>query len=462
MRFTSSVIVRRLTTAATLNSTHGAPQFLSCRLPGKSFISVRGPDAVKFLNGLITAKLAPEVVKKSLTTVNPDVREVERHPLISNFDLRLGNWGIYKEGTRARGPYISRFGTYSAFLNSKGKVLTDTVVYPTPLGLPAPTATKYPEYLLQCDTIFAEPLERLLERHKLLQRVKVTRRDDLRVWHVAIDMNAYPEWEQSFSWRSEFWKPMVSLHNPDDALRFARWFMAQFFAGAEDKIVGAYYDTRNVDPTKKSNVFYMVTTGDVDDIATLFNPQMVTSKTTAASLPYTEVRRARLRRGVLEGVSELKSEALLPLEMNFDLYEDAVSFDKGCYVGQELTARTHATGVLRKRCVPVIIGEPASLDALATTARLDLYTDYVIPAAAANQTATNSPFASQSPRPRKKQPIGKLLCAAGADGVALVKLIYVERSRSCGSIECYVNHPETGDKVPIYIDLQTRPIHLPE
>ena len=31
----------------------------------------------------------------------------------------------------------------------------------------------------------------------------------------------------------------------------------------------------------------------------------------------------------------------------------AVSFSKGCYLGQELTARTHHTGVIRKRVMPV-------------------------------------------------------------------------------------------------------------
>ena len=30
-----------------------------------------------------------------------------------------------------------------------------------------------------------------------------------------------------------------------------------------------------------------------------------------------------------------------------------VSFQKGCYVGQELTARTHHTGFVRKRVMPV-------------------------------------------------------------------------------------------------------------
>ena len=42
----------------------------------------------------------------------------------------------------------------------------------------------------------------------------------------------------------------------------------------------------------------------------------------------------------------------LPLEANFELL-NAVSFAKGCYLGQELTARTHFRGVVRKRLLPV-------------------------------------------------------------------------------------------------------------
>ncbi|KAG0410195.1 hypothetical protein HPB47_012686 [Ixodes persulcatus] len=32
-----------------------------------------------------------------------------------------------------------------------------------------------------------------------------------------------------------------------------------------------------------------------------------------------------------------------------------VSFHKGCYIGQELTARTHHTGVVQKRIMPVVL-----------------------------------------------------------------------------------------------------------
>ena len=42
----------------------------------------------------------------------------------------------------------------------------------------------------------------------------------------------------------------------------------------------------------------------------------------------------------------------VPLEYNLAGL-NAISFDKGCYVGQELIARTHHRGVIRKRLLPL-------------------------------------------------------------------------------------------------------------
>ncbi len=42
----------------------------------------------------------------------------------------------------------------------------------------------------------------------------------------------------------------------------------------------------------------------------------------------------------------------IPLEYNLDGL-NAISFTKGCYVGQELIARSHFRGVVRKRLMPV-------------------------------------------------------------------------------------------------------------
>lgn len=59
----------------------------------------------------------------------------------------------------------------------------------------------------------------------------------------------------------------------------------------------------------------------------------------------------RCKLGVAEG-AEIPRAKALPLEYNLD-YLRGVSFHKGCYIGQELTARTHHTGVVRKRILPL-------------------------------------------------------------------------------------------------------------
>eukprot|EP01062_Namystynia_karyoxenos_P062706 TRINITY_DN55583_c0_g1_i1.p1 TRINITY_DN55583_c0_g1~~TRINITY_DN55583_c0_g1_i1.p1 ORF type:complete len:354 (+),score=101.24 TRINITY_DN55583_c0_g1_i1:72-1133(+) len=61
--------------------------------------------------------------------------------------------------------------------------------------------------------------------------------------------------------------------------------------------------------------------------------------------------------GLPEGPCDIPQGGGMPLECNFDFCA-GVSFNKGCYVGQELTARTHHRGVTRKRLVPVALGAP--------------------------------------------------------------------------------------------------------
>ncbi|KAG2331477.1 hypothetical protein Bca52824_002657 [Brassica carinata] len=60
----------------------------------------------------------------------------------------------------------------------------------------------------------------------------------------------------------------------------------------------------------------------------------------------------RLEHGVAEGSAEIPKGEAIPLEYNF-VGLNAISFEKGCYVGQELIARTHHRGVIRKRLVPL-------------------------------------------------------------------------------------------------------------
>ena len=62
----------------------------------------------------------------------------------------------------------------------------------------------------------------------------------------------------------------------------------------------------------------------------------------------------RLALGVSDGPLDLEPERSFPLEGNLqDLH--GIDFQKGCYIGQEVTSRSHRRGKLRKRLMPVII-----------------------------------------------------------------------------------------------------------
>lgn len=68
--------------------------------------------------------------------------------------------------------------------------------------------------------------------------------------------------------------------------------------------------------------------------------------------------RLRLTLGVPDGSRDLVPEKTVLLEANYDSL-NAIAWDKGCYMGQELTARTRYRGLLKKRLAPVLLDGPA-------------------------------------------------------------------------------------------------------
>jgi tRNA-modifying protein YgfZ len=87
--------------------------------------------------------------------------------------------------------------------------------------------------------------------------------------------------------------------------------------------------------------------------------------------------------------AEIGGEVCYPLEANFELLH-GVDFKKGCYVGQELTARMKLKGELRKRILPVSGSAP-------------------LPAAGTPVTAGGTA-------------LGPLIAASGTRGLALLRL----------------------------------------
>lgn len=70
-----------------------------------------------------------------------------------------------------------------------------------------------------------------------------------------------------------------------------------------------------------------------------------------------DYERLRFELGLPDGSRDLEIEKSILLESGFDELA-GVDWDKGCYMGQELTARTHYRALIKKRLVPVRIQGP--------------------------------------------------------------------------------------------------------
>ena len=65
----------------------------------------------------------------------------------------------------------------------------------------------------------------------------------------------------------------------------------------------------------------------------------------------------RLRLGLADGSRDMEVEKAILLENGFDEL-NGVDWQKGCYMGQELTARTKYRGLVKKRLLPVAVDGP--------------------------------------------------------------------------------------------------------
>jgi len=124
--------------------------------------------------------------------------------------------------------------------------------------------------------------------------------------------------------------------------------LGQFFELEEQKITaedeGQYGDLGYVDPRLLELGVRFVCPAEEDR----FDVDKKEIEISKNHLTYDKIRTLH---GVAEG-PELAS--VLPFTANLD-FLNAVHFSKGCYVGQELTARSYHTGIIRKRIVPFVL-----------------------------------------------------------------------------------------------------------
>lgn len=208
--------------------------------------------------------------------------------------------------------HIGKEGTqscmFSMFLNKGGRVLFDTIIYRT---------NEKDAFLIECDRNVDTKLRQHLKMFRVRKKIDIDSISDLSVW-VAFTPNAVQAATVDLPTTEE-----IACHL-DPRL----------------KVLG----TRLIVSSTSNEA-------DISKIST-------EHKFIAGNRSYAE---HRYRFGVGEGVIELPPEKCFPFEANCD-YMHGVSFHKGCYLGQELTARTYHTGVIRKRLMPLALSVESLAD----------------------------------------------------------------------------------------------------
>ncbi|XP_051554010.1 putative transferase CAF17 homolog, mitochondrial [Myxocyprinus asiaticus] len=206
---------------------------------------------------------------------------------------------------------------YAHMLNVQGRTLYDIIIYSlkeNPSG--------HNGVLLECDSTVQDSIIRHLKVYKIRRKVSISLCPSLSLWAL------FPQDKDAVLGKSK----------PD------------FTAADKVLVLGK-------DPRTELMGWRMITNSEV-------NPTEIISACRAGNTE--EYHRHRYEIGLPEGVKDLPPGEVLPLESNL-VYMQGISFSKGCYIGQELTARTHHTGVIRKRLMPVTMSAPAeNLDQGAT------------------------------------------------------------------------------------------------
>jgi folate-binding protein YgfZ len=215
---------------------------------------------------------------------------------------------------------------YTMFLNTKGRVMYDAIIY---------QSKEEGVFLIECDKSALLHLQNHLKKFRVRRKIDIENvEDELKVW-VVFD-------------------PKLTETNESDTnvKQTESVLQDQFQESSNNEVIINDLKKRHDiivcrDPRLSTLGVRILAPADEDISLQNDEDECVCQEN---KLSY---RAFRYRLGIGEGVNDLPPENCFPLEANGD-YLHGVSFHKGCYIGQELTARTHHTGVIRKRLMPIV------------------------------------------------------------------------------------------------------------
>lgn len=259
------------------------PQVIE-HLKNRGLLRVSGSDAASFLQGLITN----------------DMRHLD-------------------EGASSM---------YTMFLNNKGRVLHDAIIYRTP---------ERNVYFIESDNTALPALQKHLKIYRVRRKIDLDIINDrFNVWTVFPGTST-----QMISNDKTLLQASVIIQGGIDLKEPSLGINLQTLADIDGFMVCR-------DP-RLTALGHRVLAPINEDL----NRILPIPSESSSSEQLCNYKELRYNLGVGEGVDDLPPSKCFPLEANCD-YLHGLSFHKGCYIGQEVTARTHHTGVVRKRLMPLL------------------------------------------------------------------------------------------------------------
>lgn len=398
------------------------------------FIQISGKDASGFINGLTTVKLIPKHLKKNQTTISEaDLNNIN---IINSVDLAeeqitSSNWGILheQEEYNPRDPNelpmrlgIRRDGRFGHILRANGRVFTDVFIYPTPFMLNEDHNN--PAYIVEVlNKDQFKPLQMTLKMHKLRSQVDIEELH-LNTWFYY---NNSTEGNELYDILVDSYFANGNSKNSATANELVKSFMFS----------NSFFDTTklDVDTIKGFAIDQRCDYFGLRIVTEDSNPPPLVQQMESDVLPYENYLAHRIDKGVME-VSDFQNTATLPFECNLD-WMGGINYDKGCYMGQELTIRTWSGNGTVRRVLPITFDSPIKILDSFQKMELKPYKDAKSEEEKKSENPVYNPFGSSSSSSsssssipvrsrRKSDKVGEVLLSNGLRGLARVEKKYFD------------------------------------
>lgn len=223
-------------------------------------------------------------------------------------------------------PFNADNAIFSMFLNKQGRVLYESIIYKQ--------KSEQSSCLIECDQLIEEQLKQHLLRFRLRKCVDI----DI----ITNEMNVWACFQDERNARR------------CTELNLQGWKY-------RDLGVTVFFDPRHLLGLRIVAPKNM----NIEDFQGIYDERKCLLSNTAYNY-----EKQRYILGVSEGVKEIPPAKNFPFEVNCD-YLQGISFQKGCYLGQEFTARTYHTGVIRKRIMPLYIPNYSTSQVSSSTLNID-------------------------------------------------------------------------------------------